>query len=179
MGEYSFITFSGREVNLAEIKPEEISINDISAGLSKICRFSGQINRFYSVAQHSVILSKIVPERLKKVALLHDASEAYIQDIIKPLKNLLGESYTSIERKFEEAIFERFAIDIALLPEIKPFERFLYEQECKCFRQGNDTDWHTWMKSDVKIYPSFWDWRQGEALFFARYVQLFDKEVII
>ena len=176
MSNSTFITFSGREIDLADVQPEQIAINDISAGLSKICRFSGQINRFYSVAQHSVILSKIVPDRLKKVALLHDASEAYLQDIIKPLKNLLGESYTDIETKFEHAIFDRFGLDYELLKDIKPYERFVFEQECKCFREGKEDKWIEWMKNEVKIYPSFWDWKQGEVLFHVRYVELFAKE---
>jgi uncharacterized protein len=175
----TFITYSLIEIDLANIQPEQITIKDISAGLSKICRFSGQITRFYSVAQHSVILSKIVPERLKKVALLHDASEAYLQDIIKPLKNLLGESYTNLENKFEHAIFDRYGLDYDLLKEIKPYERFVYEQECKCFRQGNEEEWVKWLKNDVKMFPSFWDWRQSEVLFHTRFVELFSKEAIL
>ncbi len=175
MSNSTFITFSGREIDLVDVQPEQICINDIAAGLGKTCRFSGQIRRFYSVAQHSIILSKIVPDRLKKVALLHDASEAYLQDVIKPLKNLLGSSYTDIENKFEHAIFDRFGLDFDLLLEIKPYERFVYEQECKCFREGKEEEWIEWMRTEVKIFPSFLDWRQGEVLFHARYVELFAK----
>ena len=176
MSNSTFITYSLVEIDLANIQPEQITIQDISAGLSKICRFSGQITRFYSVAQHSVILSKIVPDNLKRVALLHDASEAYLQDIIKPLKNLLGDSYTKLEEQFTHAIFDRYGLDYELLKEIKPYERFVFEQECKCFREGKEDEWVKWLKNDVKMFPSFWDWRQGEVLFHTRFVELFSRE---
>jgi uncharacterized protein len=175
----TFITYSGKTIDLAAIQPEQINIRDITAGLSKLCRFSGQINKFYSVAQHSAMLSVIVPDNLKKVALLHDASEAYLQDIISPLKQMLGEPYKKIEHSFMDAIFDRFGLNIDLLPEIKQYEKELYRLESDTFRHGEKQRWIQWYEEAEVVWPPFWDYRMADTLFFLRYIELFDKETII
>ena len=81
-------------------------------GLSRLCRFGGQCQEFYSVAQHSVWVYRRIRDWYREPeiwlqALLHDASEAYIIDVPSPLKQLLPE-YRAIEDKFEAAIFEKF-----------------------------------------------------------------------
>ena len=67
-------------------KPEEVVLEDIIVSLAKQCRFNGSCSEFYSVAQHSVLVAEMVPDRWKRAALFHDATEAYIGDIIKPIK---------------------------------------------------------------------------------------------
>lgn len=79
-------------------------IEEIAAALSNICRFTGHCRDFYSVAQHSVIVSQICPSR---EALLHDASEAYLGDVSRPLKSLLPE-YRALEETVEKAIQKEF-----------------------------------------------------------------------
>jgi uncharacterized protein len=94
------------------LKPDEasFSIRDIASPLSKICRFTGHTNDFYSVAQHSVLVSEVV-ERLddsfSMEGLMHDAAEAFIGDVSSPLKALLPE-YRKIEAEIERVIFERY-----------------------------------------------------------------------
>lgn len=117
-----FNSASGKIVSLIAPKPEQICLYDIAKGLSNICRFGGQVNQFYSVARHTLLVWYLAPERLKKVALLHDASEAYLGDVIKPLKVLIGRDYNPIEDKFSAAIFQKYNVDIALLPEIKAYD---------------------------------------------------------
>ena len=68
-----------------------MSIEDIAHGLAFQCRFNGQTGTFYSVAQHSLMVMSLVPEELQFAALLHDAAEAYLGDMVKPLKNLFPE----------------------------------------------------------------------------------------
>ncbi len=82
---------AGHYVDLANPDPATIEIRSIAAGLSKICRFSGQCPRFYSVAEHSLHAAALadflcVPDEAKAAVLLHDAAEAYIGDMVKPLK---------------------------------------------------------------------------------------------
>lgn len=173
-----FITASGISIDLMNPAVDDININDITTGLSKICRFGGQISHFYSVAQHSVICSHLAPPELKKAALLHDASEAYLGDVIKPLKNLLGASYEDIEARFMERIFEKFCVSILLLPQIKQFDKELYRKENDAFRYGKMSEWRDFTKAH-RIWPNVWNCKESEALFFTRYVQLFDKEVFI
>ncbi|QDT94188.1 HD domain-containing protein [Gimesia algae] len=83
------ITNSGVEFNLTNIDSTQIDINDIAHHLSLINRFAGAMEVPYSVAQHSVIVSRIVHPRFALPALLHDAAEAYIGDISAPVKKLL------------------------------------------------------------------------------------------
>ena len=84
-------TYTGKQFWPLDPRPEEIDILDIASALSKICRFGGHTRRFYSVAQHSCIVADILLERgySNDVAfggLMHDSAEAYIGDIIRPLK---------------------------------------------------------------------------------------------
>lgn len=102
-------TQSGRRIDFAAPDPAEICIEDIAAGLAKVCRFGGQATAFYSVAQHAVLVRRLVIERgrhdLGLVALHHDSHEAYACDIPKPLKHLLP-SYVEVADRLDAAINE-------------------------------------------------------------------------
>jgi hypothetical protein len=105
-----FDTVTGRRVYLLEPDPEQIDINDIAWSLSNICRYNGHCDSFFSVAQHSVEVSLVVPWKWALEALLHDASEAYLGDVISPLKNLLP-GYRDLENLWADAINQRFGIE--------------------------------------------------------------------
>lgn len=93
----------------------EYKIEEIANSLSKICRFTGHVRQFYSVAEHSVYVSMLVPDELALAALLHDASEAYLGDVVSPLKALLPE-YKAIERRVEMSIAAAFPQASGLWP---------------------------------------------------------------
>lgn len=104
------LTFTGRQCWPLDPQPEDICIEDIAHALSNICRFTGHVREFYSVAQHSVLCSLIVHPRYALAALLHDASEAYLCDIARPVKQaLLG--YAAAEEHLQRVIFEVFDVD--------------------------------------------------------------------
>lgn len=84
-----FQTYSGRKFPIFAPELTDYHIEDISSSLSKQCRFNGHTKRFYSVARHSLNVFKIVSPRAKPWALMHDASEGYVSDIITPLKRYL------------------------------------------------------------------------------------------
>lgn len=111
--EGKILTFTGRVLNVLDPDPASICIEDIGEGLSKQCRFTGQTGTFYSVGQHSVHGTELVPKDDKLWMLLHDASEAYISDFSRPLKyslNGLGEAYKDIEARLMEAILFAFGL---------------------------------------------------------------------
>ena len=105
-------TFTGRHFDPMQIRTEDICIEDIAHALSLLCRGGGHLKYFYSVAQHSLNCAAEAKargwsERLQLACLLHDASEAYLSDIIRPVKaNLTG--YLEIERRIMEKILEKF-----------------------------------------------------------------------
>lgn len=106
---------TGRRIDLARPRVEDISIRDISRGLSNVCRYAGQIpsSMFYSVAQHSVLVSDLCMRPCAKHGLLHDASEAYIGDVTRNLKHsdyMVG--YRMIELVLQTTIESRFKIDM-------------------------------------------------------------------
>ena len=103
-------TSSGKLIDLKNPSPDQICMKDIAHALSNICRFGGQAKPFYSVAQHSCLVAAIVPPKARKYALLHDAPEAYLGDVIKPLKNIIGEAYTILETRFEDVIIEKYGL---------------------------------------------------------------------
>ena len=109
-------TVSGRRFYFDDIQQDSIQIEDIAHALSNLCRFTGQCFHFYSVAEHSVLVSYTVPRELALVGLLHDATEAYCADLARPLKRLLPD-YQTVEARIWSAIAQRFD-----LPEILPVE---------------------------------------------------------
>jgi hypothetical protein len=110
MRAWKFPHFRGQRVNLLDPDPSTIKIVDISTGLSNCCRFVGQLAHFYSVAQHSVVVSRIVHPRLALYGLLHDATEAYMHDLGPAVKNLVGSLYRPIEDQLQDAIFRAYGL---------------------------------------------------------------------
>ncbi|HEY0288532.1 MAG TPA: hypothetical protein VGC62_16235 [Pseudomonas sp.] len=107
------LTFLGRSLDLAAPDADLIDPRDIAHALANICRFGGHTRKFYSVAQHSCIVADLVPDEHKLAALLHDATEAYVGDMVRPLK-LAMPAYQAIEEQIWLAICKRFWIDSEL-----------------------------------------------------------------
>jgi hypothetical protein len=148
-----FCTVSGRKVHVLDPMPEDILIEDIAHSLSHVCRFGGHVAQFYSVAQHSVGVSRNVPKVHARAALLHDAAEAYIGDVIRPLKQCLPD-YMAIERLWERVIVERFELDMsqAAVGSIKlaDVRMLLTERRDVAPREWQD---HTWKQDEEGFRP--------------------------
>lgn len=111
-------TFTGRQFWPLDPRPEEIFIEDIAHALSMACRYGGHCLRFYSVAEHSVLVSYVVPPSIALSGLLHDAAEAYVADVIRPIKPHLS-GYHDIEQRVWLSVAERFGLDAALPDSVK------------------------------------------------------------
>jgi hypothetical protein len=102
-------TYSGIDFHPLNTNINEIDIYDIAHALSNLCRWNGHCNEFYSVGQHSVLVSELCPKKYSLWGLLHDAPEAYIGDMSRPFK-LSGrmEEYRKIEDRIMSVIADKF-----------------------------------------------------------------------
>jgi 5'-deoxynucleotidase YfbR-like HD superfamily hydrolase len=171
-------TVSGRWVNPFDPDPSQLDAGDIARALANQCRFGGHSRVFYSVAQHSVIVSELVEQRGGDVeeafaALMHDATEAYLGDMPHPLKHRspLGAAFKEAEDHLEIALRERFAIK-ADVSEIKRADRALLATERRAF---SAEDWH-WPELEgvepLDLELTAWSPDQAAQAFARRYAEL-------
>jgi len=142
-------TFSGQYVNVFEPDPEKINIIDIAHALSMQCRFGGHLPNFYSVAQHSIVVASIVSKEHKIAALLHDASEAYLMDIPRPIKIRLA-NYKEIEDGLMKVIAEKFGFEYPLSEDVKEADEKRLKIEWNCCMLEKDTI-ECWASSVAKM----------------------------
>lgn len=121
-------TFTGAAFSPLAPRSEDIRLEDIAAALSKMCRYAGHCIRFYSVAEHSVLVAEAAPDWCKLDALLHDASEAYLVDIPRPLKPHLV-NYVEIENNLMAEIADRFGTLWPLPHEVKQLDARIIADE--------------------------------------------------
>lgn len=131
----TFRTLSGKRFDLMAPSPEMIDIEDIASGLANQGHFNGQSPYMFPIAQHCILVcdeyalsNPNESDAMKLMALLHDASEAYTGDIIKPLKMFLP-NFVSIENSIMQAIAIRFNLPIERMSEIKPYDLRIQNNE--------------------------------------------------
>jgi len=171
-------TVSGRRVNPFDPDPSQIDPDDIARALANVCRFGGHCRAFYSVAQHSVIVSELVEQRGGDAedvfaALMHDATEAYLGDMPHPIKHRspLGAAFKAAEDHLEAVIRERFGIKPDV-PEIKRADRALLATERRALSAEN---WH-WPELDgvepLELELTAWAPDEAARAFSARFAEL-------
>lgn len=106
---HSSQTASGGYIDYLDPQPDQFTLDDICQGLARECRFNGQTRHYYSVAQHSVLVSLMVPKEFALEGLMHDGSEAFMRDISSPLKALLPD-YARIEKGVQAAVYRHFGL---------------------------------------------------------------------
>jgi hypothetical protein len=130
------LTASGLQFRPTEPDPALVRVTDIAHALSQLCRYNGHVRTFYSVAEHAVLMARHFIGRrdypLARWALHHDSSEAYLGDVIRPLKKALPD-YKAIEGKVEAAIARAFGLDLGsggeMPPEIKTADTLILHDE--------------------------------------------------
>jgi hypothetical protein len=106
---------SGKFFSFTNYTARDIEITDIAHHLANLCRFTGACREFYSVAQHSVIVSRIVPPEHALAGLLHDATEAYLNDLSRSVKRLVGlRGYRKLENEVWSVIAQRYNLPVKL-----------------------------------------------------------------
>lgn len=121
-------TVSGIYVNVFDPKPEMFVIEDIAHALSMQPRFGGHLPHFYSVAQHSALTAAFVEEEYKLSALMHDASEAYLLDIPRPIKQRLS-NYKDIEHGLMQVLSVVFGFQYPLPEAVKKADEDMLKLE--------------------------------------------------
>lgn len=156
-------TRSGGRFYPADPQPEDINILDIASGLSKECRYGGQLDCFYSVAEHSILVASVLPPELKLQGLLHDAPEAWLRDMVRPAKVLLPE-YCALEDKAWAAVAERFWLPRELDQLVKQADNdVLLAEKVQLFAEDT-SDWA--IKGEpAAVFLHCWDHKVAEAEF--------------
>jgi len=136
-------TYTGRKFWPADPRPEDVCIEDIAHSLSLICRFNGHCRSFYSVAEHSILVSRLVPEQDALAGLLHDAAEAYVGDMARPLKKMLPD-YANFEAAVHSAIMERVGLGTNLPASVKEADNRIIDDERRHLLSHMEIDPGTW-----------------------------------
>ncbi len=123
-----FLSLKGRRIYPFSLRPEEVDIEEVALSLSLTCRFNGHCRAFYSVAQHSVLVALQLPPDLRLVGLLHDATEAYVGDLIRPIKRALPE-FSRLEGQIWESVAARFGLPANLPTEVKMADNRMLQTE--------------------------------------------------
>jgi hypothetical protein len=147
-------TYSGGEIYPLDPLQEEINIEDIAGALSKLCRFGGHCLHFLSVAEHSVHVASHVSTPNKLAALLHDASEAYLVDIPRPIKRHL-EEYNIYEKKIMKQIAAKFDFEWPLSAEIKRVDNAILADEKAQNMAKSNMDW-VLIEPPLGVKLQFW-----------------------
>ena len=119
---------SGLRLDFLRPDPEAIDIADIAWSLAHICRWTGGVKKFYSVAEHSVLVADHVPDVIAMDGLLHDATEAYMSDIPAPLKEICP-FYADTEKKLRKVIANKFGTAHKIPHDVRIADRRMMEQE--------------------------------------------------
>jgi len=169
-------SFSGRKIDLLDTAIDSIVIEDIAHSLSMLCRFKGHSKQFYSVAQHSVIVSYICEPQYSFYGLLHDASEYVLGDMPAPLKRSgkINE-YKKIEKILQGKIYNRFGLKDDEPDDIKRADLLALSTEAYNFMNPLHPDWkniYNPLDIDIVALPP----ADAETLFLSRFDQLFGKQ---
>ncbi|BBB65880.1 hypothetical protein UNDYM_1627 [Undibacterium sp. YM2] len=173
----TILTAGGSYFNFNEPEKSDIEIETIAHALSHICRFTGHCTRFYSVAQHCYMASFVVPPDLALDGLMHDAAEAYIGDVSKPLKVLLPD-YAEIERQVENALIQHFSLKHQDHPWIKRADLIMLATEQRDLMPDIGENWFA--GTDIvpmkdRIEP--WDSKTAKLKFLQRFHNLTSTQV--
>lgn len=162
------LTWTGKTFRPLRPDPAAVDLRDIAHALSLLCRFNGHCREFYSVAEHSVRVSHAVPPSDALAGLLHDAAEAYVSDVPRPVKDQL-EGLRDREDDLLEVIFAALGVPWPVPPSVKVFDDRLLATELRDL-MAPLPEALPFEPLTERIDP--WSAQDAEARFLARFAEL-------
>jgi hypothetical protein len=171
------VTYTGEKFYPLDPKQEEFHVEDIAHSLSNCCRYTGHVSEFYSIAEHSVRASNLVAPGFEFDALMHDASEAYLIDVPRPLKQLPAfEQYLTIEDSLMFMIAEHFKFNWPMSPEVKAIDDEMLLREWRSLMPIDESMLSDKFFQDVVAFDcpvlETWTPREAEERFLERFAEL-------
>jgi hypothetical protein len=165
-------TFSGRKVPIVGAVADDVEITDVAHSLSLQCRYNGAVREFYSVAEHCWLMSHAVSPENALWALLHDATEAYIGDLVRPVKRLLPD-FVDIEDALMATIADKYGIALTMPAEVRDADNRICRDEMDALLANPDgyarsIDAHPYLGVEVQSFEP----KAAEALYLARFNEL-------
>lgn len=172
-------TYTGILFNFLDPPEEQFNIVDIAHSLSMTCRYTGHCQRFYSVAEHSWHMSRMLEgcgRDIQLAALLHDGGEAYLPDVASPIKQYLPD-YNAIEDNILSKLFSKYGLEYPMHPAVKAADRAMLSIEASYLLKSKGNDWDMWKQStrpmiDVAYRPVCMGPQQAKEVFLERYQEL-------
>lgn len=169
-------TYSGQKFFFENPEPGTIMIEDIGHALGQLCRYGGHSKRFYSVAEHCCILawwvaSQTGDSQLALDALMHDATEAYLVDVPRPIKHRLR-GYKEIELRLASLIAAKFGLSDPLPEIVHQADSRVLRDERRQVMLHNDHPWGSDSLEPLNVDIEFWGPRQATSRFMSAYEYL-------
>jgi len=170
-----FQTYTAKVFRPKEPESELVCIEDIAHHLSNICRYNGACRSFYSVAQHSVLVSRIVPREDALWGLLHDAGEAYIGDMVRPLKIHMLE-FQKVEEGVMKAVCERFGLNPKQPASVTKADMTILATEKRDLCREAPIPWGIEHIAPITTTISPWPPQKAKEIFLEEFRNLFEGE---
>lgn len=172
-------SYTGKRLWPLRPRVEDVDIEDIAHALANKCRFTGHCREFYSVAQHSVMVSEFVDRAVALAGLLHDGSEYMLPDVATPVKHQL-KGFQEIEEAVLDAIFKKFGImdmrlDDRIMANVKEADLRVLAIEARDLMPNQPGDWNLPFEADPYITIVPWEPKEAKRRFISRYEQILEN----
>lgn len=172
-------TYTGRQFFPLDPRAEDIYIEDIAHALSQICRYGGHTDRIYTVAEHSVLLTRhfigLGETDLARWALMHDSAEAYVGDMIRPIKQQMP-GFAAVENRILAVIAERVGLPGSTIPaEVNEADARILLDERKAFLRKPAGRWDVDDLAPLGVTPIGWAPGVAKRIFRDTFRELFPK----
>lgn len=170
------LTYTGRAFFPYDLREEDFCIEDIAHALAMLCRYGGHCRKFYSIAEHSVLISRMVSKEHALCGLMHDATEAYLVDMPRPIKVGFPQ-YKEMEAKLWAVISRRFGLPLELPQEVHDVDHqaLFHEHAALMPPVPEGLEWGMGLTKPDLLRADLikgWCWQDAERFFLNRYKEL-------